>query len=82
MIMNEAKIKELLQQTKGFKNLADEHEDESILDINHAIWDNILNELGVEDDLDVREDYYEVFADYEFGQIDDDTVINRIKLMK
>lgn len=77
--MEDQKIKDLLQQTRRFKKLADKYEDEKIADINQAIWECMLDILQIDYD---RESYFEIFAEYEINHIDGETVINKIKLMK
>lgn len=77
--MDEQKIRELLQQTRRFKKLADKYEDEKIADINQAIWDCILDILQIDSD---RESYFEIFAEYEINHYDVETAINKIKVLK
>lgn len=81
-MVNENKIRKLLDQTAEFIALADEHEDEGMLDINHNIYDKILDELGVEGEFSQRDEYYEVFAEHHFGMIDNDQVLSKIKSMR
>lgn len=78
MILQEQEIKDLLQQTRRFKKLAETHEDERIADINQSIWSCIADILQVED----REQYYEVFAEYEVNHIDIEAAISKVKMLK
>lgn len=80
--MDESRIIDLLKQTKRIKGVADELEDSEILGINYDVWDILLTKLEIEDDYDVRNAYYEMFAKCELGMISEKEVITWLKEVK
>ncbi|WP_226035740.1 hypothetical protein [Aquibacillus saliphilus] len=79
--MNEELIKDLLNKADESIELINTHEDEALENLKHSIYDTILNHLQIEDDMDIRDPYYEILFNYELRQINQEQVINKLKLI-
>ena len=80
--MNEELIQDLLDKVDEVIELINKHENETLEDMKHGIYDTILNTIGVENEFDKREPFYELFFEYESKLIDHETLINNIRLRK
>lgn len=79
--MNEHFIKDLLTQVGNLKNNIDIYNEESIESMKHGLYDAILNHMGIENDLNAREDYYEVLFKHEVGILSKEGTIDQLLLL-
>lgn len=77
--MNEKLILDLLDKADETIDLINEHQDESLEDMKHSIYDTIIDSIGVDGNFDKREPYYELLFKYESKIIDRDSLINQLK---
>ena len=68
-LINKDLIINLLDKADETIKLINKHEEESLEDVKHSIYDTILCIIGIENEFDARESYYELFFHYEIGLI-------------
>jgi len=77
-LINKDLIIDLLDKADETIKLINKHEEESLEDVKHSIYDTILNTIEIENEFDARESYYELFFEYEIGLIDREKLIGKI----
>ena len=77
-MINKDLIIDLLDKADETIKLINKHEEESLENMKHSIYDTILCTIGIENEFGARESYYELFFEYEVGLIDREKLIDKI----
>ena len=77
-LINKDLIIDLLDKADETIELMNKHQEERLEDMKHNIYDTILCIIGIENEFDAKESYYELFFHYEIGLINRKKLIDKI----